>query len=243
MHRVPENTINYFSEQVYKVWQLFVYVERYFTSMSYSACLNGLILSTRFMSAKHSNGTYIANKNNYGMVIIVGLMLANKYLDDIPYRTDFFSKAFGITIKTLKESEIIFLKAIGYNCDCSRDEWKCFPYIENFLRLYNPSFCFSESIDATATAQMARADQQTAAAGVSTLVGATQPLSVGAVEAAADAAAPFEATPPGESSGAGAGAEVPSTDLFGANEDTSVEEKKQYEPVNDPDPIAEGDAS
>jgi hypothetical protein len=73
-------------------------------------------------SAALGGGTVIAD-TNIGTLLLVAVLLSTKMHRDIPFRNSWFSKVFGVPLAVLNQSEIVFMKKLGYRLEMTEDQY------------------------------------------------------------------------------------------------------------------------
>lgn len=91
---------------IYAVWHL---------AKKHLDITDTVFLAALILCARCGNATWLTN-SNLGTWMTVGIMLAQKFVEDTNLKAKLFADAFSVQTSVLVESEIAFLETNKYNC-------------------------------------------------------------------------------------------------------------------------------
>lgn len=89
-------------------------------TQSHYGIMPGAIVLLRRLLENHSN--LVISVNNMHRIMVTTMLLAAKFIEDVPAGNEFFAEASGIPLRTLFELELEFLALLNYNSFISLDE-------------------------------------------------------------------------------------------------------------------------
>lgn len=90
----------------------------------YSKCLNESFIIAYYYLLKIKETTdMIINNHNLFRLLLVSLLLAIKYLEDIHINNDFYAKISGISLQELNLLEVSFIKLLNFNLNIPMDHF------------------------------------------------------------------------------------------------------------------------
>lgn len=89
-------------------------------TQSHFGVMPGAIVLLRRLLENHAN--LVISVNNMHRILVTTLLLAAKFIEDVPAGNEFFANASGIPLKTLFDLELEFLALLNYNSFISADE-------------------------------------------------------------------------------------------------------------------------
>ena len=73
----------------------------------------------------------LISDSSLGTLLLLSVMLANKWLRDVPVRNSWWAKTFGVPLSVLNQSELVFMRKLR-NSLCVEYE-ECFPSLCSFI--------------------------------------------------------------------------------------------------------------